>query len=148
MNIQIRSFFGPADWGWVTQHVPMKRVEDTCGIIAVDLDTNETVAAAIFDNILRNSVQASLIVSNSIVLRHGFLEAASDYAYSYLNAEWMYALVAEINAKAVRLNKRLGFLEKMRMPDAYGDGIDFIVMSCHRDQFRLWKAGRQMQKVA
>lgn len=148
MNIHIRPFYGPADWGWVTQYVPMKRVEDTCGIVAVDLDTNETVAAAIFDNLLRNGAQTTLIVRDSIVLRHGFLEAAYNYLFGYLNAEWSYVLIAEINTKSLRLCRRLGFREKMRMPDAYGDGVDFIVMSCHRDQLRIWKADRSRLKVA
>ncbi|NIS53490.1 MAG: hypothetical protein GWN94_20720, partial [Phycisphaerae bacterium] len=68
MKIEFRKFNGPYDWGWVQSKVPMKRVEDTHGIMAIDSDKNKTVGAAIFDNVMANSAQLTLIMDTSLLI--------------------------------------------------------------------------------
>ena len=42
MKLEFRSFVGEYDWGWVQQQVPILRIEDTCGLMAIDTEKNET----------------------------------------------------------------------------------------------------------
>jgi hypothetical protein len=133
MMLEIRKFYGPTDWGWVLQHVPMKRVEDTCGMMAIDEDKNETVGAVILDNFLNNSVQATIILKNSLVLRHDFLEEAFELIFHKLDKKFIYVLVAENNTASLRLSHKLGFVEKMRIRDGYLRGIDFVVKELDRE---------------
>lgn len=138
VKIEIRQFHGPSDWGWVLQHVPMKRVEDTCGMMAIDEEKNETVGAIILDNFLNNSVQATIVLKNSLVLRHGFLEEAFELIFHKFDKQFIYVLVAEHNAASNRLSDKLGFREKMRIKDGYLNGVDFIVKELDRDNSKYF----------
>lgn len=146
MNICMRQFIGPLDWGWVQSYVPLLRVQDTCGIMAIDEDKNKTVGAVIVDNILNNSVQATIILDNSMVLRHGFLEECFDWIYEGLGKDYIYCLVAENNTPSNRLCKRLGGLEQMRLKDAFRDGVDFIVYELHKSRCSYYN--RKLLEVA
>lgn len=139
MNIQIRPFHGPSDWGWIQQYIPMLRVEDTCGLMAIDLDKNETVGAFIVDNILYNSAQASFILKNSMVIKHGFIEECASFVFDGLGKDIIYGYVREDNTKAMRLNKRLGYKDKTRIPEGFGKDCDFIVMELHKDNCPFYK---------
>ena len=135
MNIQFRSFVGQYDWGWVQQQVPVLRVEDTCGIMAVDLDTNTTVGACIMDNWTDNSVQCHFMITSPLVLKHGFLDCAYSFIFNDRKCKFIYGMVPSNNDKALKLNKHMGFTEKMRMPDAYADGVDFVIMELRALRF-------------
>jgi hypothetical protein len=133
MKVHFRAFHGPADWGWVQEQVPVLRVEDTAGIMAVDEDTNTTIAACIMDNFTNNSVQAHFMLTFNMVFRHGFMQEVYDYVFTHLGKKYMYGLVPSSNEKAVRINEHMGFTEKVRMPDAFADGVDYIVMELKKE---------------
>jgi ribosomal protein S18 acetylase RimI-like enzyme len=134
MKIEFREFDGPHDWGFVQNQVPLLRVQDTCGIMAVDTETNTTVGAAIFDNFLYNSMQLTFIATTPMLHRHGFIEETLNYAFEHCDREYIYSLVRSNHTKAIRLNERVGFKEKMRIRDGYGEGVDFIVFElCKND---------------
>lgn len=129
----VRKFNGPLDWGWINSKVPILRVEDTTGIIMLDLDKNEHVAALVLDNFTRNSVQGHFVVDNPMALRHGFAIECADLIFNVLDKKFLYAQVPGSNEKAIKLNKHLGFTEKTRLPDAYADGVDFIIMELAKE---------------
>lgn len=133
MNIHFRQLHGPSDWGWINEQVGVLQCEDTTGLIAIDLDSNTTVGACVLDNFTANSVQAHFMVASPLVLRHGFLEECFDYCFNYRRLKYMYGMVPADNAKALKLNKHMGFTERLRLPEAYADGVDYVVMECTRD---------------
>ena len=137
MKIQYGAFSMQRDWGWVCAQVPLTYVEDTCGIMAVDLETGKTVGAVIFDNWTANSVQTHFIITTPMLLRHGFLEQAYDFIFNEKGCKFMYGLVPSNNHKACTLNKHMGFTEKTRMTDAYADGVDFILMELKRENCKF-----------
>lgn len=128
MKLEIRAFHGPVDWAWVNQQVPILRVEDTTGLMAVDVETNETVGACVLDNWTNNSVQAHLMITSPLVIKHKFLQYIGEYLYGECGLKYIYALVPGDNEKALRLDKHMGFRELLRMPDAWEDGIDIVVL--------------------
>ena len=148
MKIEFRLFNGPSDWGWVKSHVPLLRVQDTCGIMAIDTEKNETVGAAIFDNFLHNSAQGTFIVTTPMVLKHGFLEEIADFIFEHCGKDYIYALVQDGNKKAIKLNHHLGFRQIFRMPEGFGKGVDFLVLSLHKDDCRFFSGSKAAQQVA
>ena len=128
MDVQYRKFSGVHDWGWVNTQVPIQRVEDTGGIVAVDLDINETVGACIMDNWTNNSVQCHFMISHPMLLKHGFLQLCFDYMFNECGVKYVYGLVPSNNEKALKLNKHMGFTVKTVMEEAFEDGVDYILM--------------------
>ena len=139
MNMRMRQFHGPSDWGWVQQHVPLLRVQDTCGIIAIDEDKDETVGAFIVDNILNNSVNVTLIITNSMILRHGFMHECCDWIFGGLGKDYAYSMVAETNVKAIRINKRSGGEVIARIKEGFKPGVDFLVYEFQKSRCPFYK---------
>ena len=133
MKLYMRALHGPTDWGWINQQVGILRVEDTCGIVGIDQDKNETVAACVMDNWTDNSVQCHFIVTNKMALRHGFLQECCDFVFNHMGRQYVYGMVPGDNEKALKLNKHIGFTEKMRLPNAFKDGVDYVVMELKRE---------------
>jgi hypothetical protein len=132
MNIKFREFRSE-DWVWVNAQIPILQVEDTTGIMAVDTSTGELVGACILDNWTKNSVQAHFMVSSPLVLKHGFLQECFGYVFSYSNLKYMYGLVPGDNKHAIRLNKHMGFIEKVRLDEAWAPGVDYVLMQLTKE---------------
>ena len=133
MKPYFREMHGPSDWGWINEQVGILQSEDTTGITAIDLDTNRTVGACVMDNWTANSVQAHFMVASPTVLRHGFLEECFDFMFNEKGVKYVYGMVPSDNEKALKLNKHMGFTERLRLPEAFADGVDYVVMECTRD---------------
>ena len=132
MNLEIRPFDGPSDWGWIQQHVGLLRVEDTCGFMGIDTEKNETIMACVMDNWLNSCVQLQFICTKTIALRHGFIETCFDFVFNEKGMNGAYALIAENNEPSLKIAKHMGFKEKTRLTDAYADGVDFILFEMLR----------------
>ena len=133
MNIELRTFDGPRDWGWCNLQVGIKRCEDTTGIVAVDLDTNKTIGACVMDNWTGNSVQCHLMLTTPILLRHNFLECCFDFMFNTMGVNRIYGLVPANNEKAVKLNTHMGFTVKSRLEEAFEVGIVYLLMEMKRE---------------
>jgi hypothetical protein len=133
MKITFRRFSGQHDWGFIQSQAPILRVEDTTGIMAIDEDTNTTVGAAIMDNWTHNSVQMHFIVTDPMVLRHGFLEEVFDFIFNVKQLGYIYGMVRETNIKALKIDTHMGFTEKLRLPDAWAVGEDIIVVELKKE---------------
>ena len=136
MNVGIRFFNGEMDWDWVQRRLPILRVEDTGGLVAYNKDNDELLAACIWDNWTRNSVQCHFLIQNKIVLKHGFVEEIADFIFNHQGKKFIYGMVPGDNAKAMKLNKHMGFTEKMRLEDAWADGVDYVVMELRKENCR------------
>lgn len=133
MKVHMRLFNGPMDWGWCKQFVPLIRSEDTCGLMAIDEDKNETVGAVIFDNFTHNSCHASIILKTPMVLKHGFLDEAFDMVFEHFGKDYIYSTIAETNLASLRLNKKLGGRQITRIIEGFGPRVDYIVTEIHKD---------------
>lgn len=133
MNVQFRSFQGDTDWAWVNQQVPILRVEDTGGIVAINAENGELIAACIWDNWTRNSVQCHLMVTDLAALKNGFVNEISHFIFNEQGKRFIYGMVPGNNEKALKLNKHIGFTEKMRLEDAWADGVDYVVMELKKE---------------
>jgi len=139
MNLQVRPFHGPTDWGWVNSILPIMQVEDTSGLIAFDGDTGERFGACILDNWTHNSVQGHFLISAPRVLKYGFLELCADYIFNFMARKVLYAFVPANNEKALKLDARIGFTEVFRMPDGFTDGVDYVVLQLLKENCTVLK---------
>lgn len=146
MKLTYRLFEGPLDWGFIQEHLDIPRVQDTCGLMCIDEETNETVGAIILDNIWNNCCVFSGVITTPMVLKYGFGEECADFVFEGLGREYLYAYVRSDNKKSLRFNKRLGFETQMIMPDAYADGVDYIVQKMHRDDCPFYFRNRLHEK--
>lgn len=143
MNVEFRAFVYENDWAWIQRICPIVRCEDTSGIMAINSDTNTTVGAFIMDNWTNNSVQCHFVISNPMVLKYGFLETCADYVYNEKNVANVYALVPADNAKAVKLNKHMGYTIIACLDEAFDIGVDYLLMGMKRDNCVFYKKREQ-----
>lgn len=134
MKVEYRALHGPTDWGFVQQHLPLKRVEDTGGIVAVDTETGDTVAVCVLDTWTETSVQAHLIMANHWVVRHGFFNEVTDYVYNVAGRKLMIGLVPSNNEAALSVDAKIGFHEVARIPEAVAEGVDMVVLTMTPEQ--------------
>ncbi len=146
MKIEFRPFRGDWDWGYCRLHTTILRVEDTCGIMAIDADTNTTVGACLADSFTKTTAQCHIIVTNPLVLRHGMLETACDWAFNDRGLKAVYGWVPGDNLKAIKLNKHMGWQVKATFEDGYAEGVDLILMECTRANCRF--IDQNIEKVA
>lgn len=147
MRLMFRAFIGEFDWSWVNAQIPILRVEDTSGIMAIDTETETPVGAAIFDNWTANSVQTHFMVTSPMVLKHKFLEEVYTYVFGFKKLKYMYGLVPANNEKAVKLNKHMGWTIKATMPEAYAKGVDYLLFELTKDNCKyLGKEGESHRK--
>ena len=64
------------------------------------------------------------------------LEATFDYAFNQLGREKIIGVVNSRNARALRYDLHLGFVEEHRMPGVHDDGGDLIILGMTRSQCR------------
>ena len=50
--------------------------------------------------------------------------------------KFIYGMVPGDNAKAIKINEHIGFTVKMRLEDAWADGIDYVVMELKKENCR------------
>jgi hypothetical protein len=59
------------------------------------------------------------------------------YAFHTCGKERMFGLVPANNAKALKLNKNIGFRAVAEVPDALDDGIGYIIMRLDKQDCRF-----------
>jgi hypothetical protein len=129
VRLRYKKFSVSDDWEYVSSRAVSHLVDDTCGMIAIDIDTGHRVAAAIFDHLFKGSAQVHVMIDNPRVLRHGFLEAAADFVFNFLDKQVCFGLTPASNLKAMRFNTRVcGFTEAYRIPNGYAPGKDLVLM--------------------
>lgn len=137
MNIEFRPFVGHYDWGWFQLHQRFLRVGDMTGIMAIDMDTNRTVAGVLFDTWTENSCQAHIVIEEPMVLRHGFLEECFNFVFNTANRKMLLGYVSSNNEKAMKFDKHIGFEEVHRIKDGFADGIDIIIYQMLKENCRF-----------
>ena len=133
MNVGFRFMDGTRDWGWICEQVPILRVEDTSGIVAVNSDTGELLGACVMDNWMPNSVQCHLAMTSIAPMRHGFIEKIVNYVFVECSKSYIYGLVPADKVKARKINKHMGFTIKTRLTDGFADGVDYLLMELKRE---------------
>jgi len=114
------------DWTFISGFISPILCADTCGIIAHN-DQGEYKACAVFDSFTVSSCNVHLGIKSPIVLRHGFLPIVAEFAFNFLKRERIFGLTPDNNFAAIKFNKHIGMQEVARIPDAYDEGVGYVV---------------------
>ena len=116
----------PIEWLWVQDRTHLIRMEDSVGLIAYL--NGKRVAACVADSFGKDSCSVHITIENPLVLRRGFLEEVADGLFNQRGMKRVFGLVPSNNAKALKLNKHLGWQEIARIPNGHSEGVDYIIM--------------------
>lgn len=131
------------EWDWVWKRARPLRCQDTCGIVAYK--GKEIQAVAVFDSWTVDACSVHLAIDNPFVIRAGFLAEIANFLFLTGDRKRILGLVPSNNEKAIRLDLHIGFREVARIPDAFAEGVDYIVMRMDKKDCR-WLA--KMEEAA
>lgn len=138
MNIEFIALEPRRDWMLVSRKLGLRYVDDTKGILAVDVEKFEPVAGVVLNNWTYNAVQAHFWVDNPFVLRHGFLEEVANYIFNTAGKNLIIGFVPADNEEALKLDKHIGFRETYRIPGGYMYDVDYVILEATREDLARW----------
>jgi hypothetical protein len=115
------------EWQWLRKRARCLYCEDSIGI-ALHEDDGTIAAVVVMDSWSNSSCQVHMAIGNPMALRHGLLEAVTDFVFNERGRSVMIGLVPANNAKALKLNKHIGFTQVFSLEDGYDKGVDYVVM--------------------
>lgn len=115
-------------------------MENMHGIASVD-ESGAIIGAVGYSDWMDRSVQMHCAGSGNWLTRE-FLWAVFDYPFHVAGKDVVIGLVGSKNARALKLNQRLGFRIDGRIDGAHDDGA-LVVMSMRRDECRWIKSRKE-----
>lgn len=137
MNISVRFFDGQTDWDWVQKHNPIKRVEDTNGLVAINKDTGELVAACILYDWSENSVYCHTINTASRAEIIYFMTECFDYIFNYRGIKMVFGTIPSHNKKALKAMKSYGGEVACVLEKAWEDGFDVCLVMVKKENCKF-----------
>jgi len=128
----------PDDWSLIPDEARPRQCADTRGLVAFS-DKGKLLAAAVLDSWTGNSCMLHIFIGNPFVLKHGFQEELFDYVFNTCGCGIILGTTPADNAKALKLNKHIGFTEIFRIPDGYAVGVDFVVTMLRKEDCKWIK---------
>jgi len=121
---------------WAKELIHPLFCEDTKGVVAEK--DGKPVGAIILDSWTKTSVQCHVGVENVMCLRKLQYEVA-DYVFNVCGRKLLIGLTPANNEKAIRINKTFGVKEHTRIPNAFEEGVDYIVYLMTKEDCRFLK---------
>lgn len=121
---------------------------DSQGVVAEDEQGNMQ-AIAIMDSWSANSCHIHVTILNPWVLRNGFQQEVFGFIFGADSGrELVIGVTPDNNAKALKFNKNMGFVEIARIPDGCEVGVDYIVTTLKKQDCRwIDQPARRIQNV-
>lgn len=138
MRIEFYPFVFDRDWPLAKQELGLRYVEDTTGIICVDLDRMEPIGAVFFQMWSWNSCQAHIWVGHKAAIKRGLINEGVNYVFNTCGRNLIVLTITADNHKSLALNKHLGFRETHRIKDGFKEGVDWVIMEGNRHDLARW----------
>lgn len=123
------------EWAWFKERAHVIACEDSQGIVVYD-DAQNIAAMAVFDSFTVDGCSVHLAIDNPFAIRHGLFSEVARHAFVACGRKRMFGLVPSNNAKALKLDRHIGFTEVARIPNAVAEGVDYIVMCLEKADCR------------
>ena len=128
---------------WVIERTGGTYTKEDTKAIGLEQD-GKLVAGTIFNSSFGNSVCIHLACDKS--LTREFIWFCFYYAFDQLSVKKLIGMVDCTNEKALRLNKRLGFIRECVIKDGSRNG-DMVIMTMTRDQCRWLSAVKRQGAI-
>lgn len=135
MKMLFKAMDSQEEWNWIWERAHPLWCRDTAGIVAYN-ENGEIQAACVFDSFTVDACSVHFAIDNPFVIRHGFLHEVARHLFIHCDRKRIFGLIPSDNEKAHKLDLHIGFREVARIPDAYADGIDYIVVRMDREDSR------------
>lgn len=130
--------------GWVAKNVG--QLSPWGGYYAMGAERRgELVAGVVFNNFTDSSATVHIAVSTPTKLLLELLDHAFIYAFQTCKLRRLTGLVEVQNAKALKLDKHIGFIEEGVMRQAGTGGQDIIVLVLWPENYRRGKVNGKEQ---
>lgn len=135
-DIVFRPFKSVVDWKWFHAHVPVVLAQDAKGVIA--LVGGIPAAGCVMQNWLPASVEVHHVLLRPTLLRRGWLETLAEAAFGDERL-CAYSLVSAWRPESLKFHTHIGFKETGRVPNGDGPGVDLVVLSVQRHEFKYFR---------
>lgn len=125
----------PEEWEWMRERTHIIMCEDSEGLVVYD-ETGKILACCVADSFTVDGCCVHFAIDNPLVIRRGFFEAIARHLYIDRGRRRLWGMVPDNNDKAFKLDKKIGFTEVARIPNAIQEGIGYIIMELRREDCR------------
>ena len=126
------------DGDWIMLRVGGVFNEKTDHTVALHRD-GKIAGGVVFTGYLGASITVHMAGSEDNWATRDFLWMVFHYAFVQLACRKVIGLTSSANTRALAVDVRLGFVPAARIPDAYPDGADLIVLTMDKSQCK-WLA--------
>ena len=132
-----------AEWQWIWDRAKPLQCKDSQGIVAYDERGIQAVCVA--DSFTVDACSVHFAIDSPFVIRAGFFNEVARHLFITCGRNRIFGLLPANNAKAIKLDLHMGFREVARIPDAYAEGVDYIVVRMDKSDTR-WLTDEQRQE--
>jgi hypothetical protein len=146
VRVAFRKINSETDWAWFTARNDIKLLPDMTSILAQDVDTGTILAGCVMDTWTETSCQVHFCIDKPLAIKHGFFHEVSKFVYDTAERLVMFGLVPSDNAKALRLDKKIGFREVTRLKDAFKLGVDYVLLEMRKEDCNFYSGSTRHGK--
>ncbi len=128
-----------AGYGWFRGFLPFSPTVDAKGVLG--LKDNQPVAGVVFCNACPHSVEVHQVIQDPFIIRHNWFEVIAEAGFG-TTRRTMYSLVSADNHKVLKFDAKLNFKEAGRIPEAFGEGVDGVVLALKRGDCQFLKENK------
>lgn len=118
----------------------------TRGIVAID-SSGKPCGVCLADGWTHTACNAHLAIQKPMCLRKLFHEFAH-YVFITCDKQMMIGIVEDTHARALRIDKNIGFKQLYRLKDGYAAGVDQIILQLKKADCRFLHKDYRLQEVA
>ena len=145
--IKFKPLTEASEWDWVWERAHPLQCKDSQGIVAYEDTTGKIAGIVIMDSWTPSGCQAHFAIDNPICIRRGLFSEVAHHVHTVAGRKYIFGLVPANNEHAYKFDLKMGFKEVARIPDGYGEGIDYIVVRMSREENR-WLHKEMKQEAA
>jgi hypothetical protein len=140
--IKFKPLTDKVEWDWVRTRAHPIACSDSQGIVAYDDRGIQAVCVA--DSFTVDACSVHFAIDSPFAIRSGFFNEVARHLFIECDRKKIFGLVPASNKKAIKLDTHMGFKEVARIPDAYAEGVDYIVLRMDRKTSR-WLSDEQKE---
>lgn len=129
------------DLYWMQNHLRFDMTRRTKGIAVVD-GNNRLIGGCVFENWTYTGGEIHVIITNTMVLRHRFIEEMLGYFFETCDRRVLWCTVLSTNEKCLKFVRHIGFQEILRIKDGYDEGTDLITHELRKENCRWIEHGQ------
>lgn len=138
MKVTFRGIHTEKDIDWFLDRNRITLCNDATAIFAVD-ENDKILAGCMMDNWTETSCQVHFAIDNPFVIRHGYFQEIARFVFDVGGRLMMHGLVPADNARALSVDKKIGFKEVARLKDAFKRGVDYVVLELRKEDCNFYE---------